>query len=242
MTTIVVIPARLAAVRLPGKPLADIRGTPMIVRVLRQAEAAAVGPVVVAAGDLEIVEIVEGAGGRAVLTDPALPSGTDRIVAALDKIDADKAFSQVINVQGDMPFIDPTMIRACATLLHRRADCDIATMVAPQADVGDQTNPDVVKAVIAAGPGPDAGRALYFTRSTLYGAGPIWRHVGIYGYQRAMLERFSRATPSPLEKREKLEQLRALELGMNIWAAYAPSAPISIDNAADLALARSFEA
>jgi 3-deoxy-manno-octulosonate cytidylyltransferase (CMP-KDO synthetase) len=237
MTPIILIPARMAASRLPGKPLADIAGLPMIVRVLDQAQAAAIGPVVVAAGDAEIAFTVEQAGGRAILTDPDLPSGSDRILAALAEVDPDGRHDVVINLQGDMPFVDPAVIAACAGLLESR-DCDIATVVAPEASPADRANPDVVKAVLAMQPDGQSGRALYFTRSMLYGEGPIWRHIGIYGYRREALQRFHAAPPSALERREKLEQLRALELGMSIWAAVAPSAPISVDTPDDLAAAR----
>jgi 3-deoxy-manno-octulosonate cytidylyltransferase (CMP-KDO synthetase) len=240
MNPIVLIPARLAASRLPGKPLADIGGAPMIVRVLRQAQAAGVGPVAVAAGDPEIVEAVEAAGGRAVLTDPDLPSGSDRILAALDVLDPARERDVIINLQGDMPFVEPAVITACASLLAERPECDIATLVAPEATPADRSNPDVVKAVLAMPPGDRIGRALYFTRSTLYGDAPVWRHVGIYGYRREALERFNAAPPSPLERREKLEQLRAMELGLSIWAAVADAAPISVDTPADLAAARHF--
>ena len=238
MNPIVIIPARMAATRLPGKPLADIGGVPMIVRVLRAAEAAGVGPVAVAAGDAEIVKAVEEAGGRAFLTDPALPSGSDRILAALAALDPDRRHDTVINLQGDMPFVDSEVLEACADLLAHEASCDIATVVAPEDSKADRTNPDVVKAVLALPDGAARGRALYFTRSTLYGGGPIWRHIGIYGYRRAALEAFNAAAPSPLETREKLEQLRALELGLSIWAATIDKPPISVDTPADLERAR----
>jgi 3-deoxy-manno-octulosonate cytidylyltransferase (CMP-KDO synthetase) len=238
MAAIVLIPARMAATRLPGKPLADIGGVAMIVRVLRQAELADVGPVAVAAGDPEVIAAVEQAGGRAVLTDPTLPSGSDRIMAALEALDPSERFDTVINLQGDMPFVDPGVTAACAELLAREPGCDIATVVAPEASPADRTNPDVVKAVLALAEGAAAGRALYFTRSTLYGDGPVWRHIGIYGYRRAALARFTAAPPSPLERREKLEQLRALELGLRIDAAIAGAAPISVDTPADLEAAR----
>jgi 3-deoxy-manno-octulosonate cytidylyltransferase (CMP-KDO synthetase) len=237
MTPIILIPARMAATRLPGKPLADIAGTPMIVHVLRRAQAAQIGPVVVAAGDREIVDAVEQAGGRAVLTDPDLPSGSDRILAALAEVDPRRRHDAVINLQGDMPFVEPVVIAACAGLLAER-DCDIATVVAPEASSADRANPDVVKAVLSMEPDGQSGRALYFTRSTLYGEGPVWRHIGIYGYRREALQRFHAAAPSALERREKLEQLRALELDMSIWAAVAEAAPISVDTPEDLAAAR----
>jgi 3-deoxy-manno-octulosonate cytidylyltransferase (CMP-KDO synthetase) len=225
----------MAATRLPGKPLADIGGLPMIVRVLRQAEAAGVGPVAVAAGDTEIVEAVEAAGGRAILTDPALPSGSDRILAALEVLDPAARHDVVINLQGDMPFVAPSVVADCARVLEEVPQADIATLVAPESAIEDRTNPDVVKAIVSA-----SGRALYFTRSSLYGEGHIWRHIGIYGYRREALALFNAAKPSPLERREKLEQLRALELELTIWTAIAAEAPISVDTPADLERARAF--
>ena len=234
MNPIVLIPARMAATRLPGKPLADIGGIPMIVRVLRQAEAADIGPVAVAAGDLEIVAAVKAAGGRAVLTDPRLPSGSDRILAALSELDPHARHDVVINLQGDMPFVSPSVLLDCGGLLAAQ-HCDIATLVAPEASPADRTNPDVVKAVVAAG-----GRALYFTRSTLYGDGPVWRHIGIYAYRREALLRLASLPPSPLEQQEKLEQLRALEngiaIGVVVWASAEPL--IEVDTPADLERAR----
>jgi len=238
MKPIVIIPARMAATRLPGKPLADIHGVPMIVRALRQAEAAGVGPVAVAAGDPEIVDVVEAAGGRAVMTDPALPSGSDRVRAALNWLDPEGWHDVVINVQGDMPLLDPRAVAACADVLAKHSGADIATLVAPEAGPADRANPDVVKAVLALPEGEGVGRALYFTRSTLYGDAPVWRHIGIYGYRRDALHRFCAALPSPLERREKLEQLRAMELGLAIWAAVVNAAPISVDNPSDLEAAR----
>lgn len=240
MNPIVLIPARLAATRLPGKPLAEIGGRPMIVRVLEQALAAGVGPVAVAAGDPQVVEAVTRAGGLAVATDPGLPSGSDRIMAALQALDPGGRHDVVINLQGDMPFVAPALVAACAGLLAREPACDISTIVAPEADAADRDNPDVVKAVLAMDAGGTAGRALYFTRSRLYGEGPVWRHIGLYGYRRTALERFTAALPSPLERREKLEQLRALELGMTIWAAVTDQAPISVDTAADLEAAQAW--
>lgn len=227
----------MAATRLPNKPLADIGGKPMIVRAWEQASLSGFR-VVVAAGDPEIVEAVEASGGLAVLTDPDLPSGSDRIRAAVEAVDPDGAHDIIINIQGDMPFASPDLARACADLLTRESACDIATLVAAEAEVSDRANPDVVKAVLALPEDETSGRALYFTRSTLYGDGPIWRHVGIYGYRREALMRFCAAPPSPLEKREKLEQLRALEMGLQIWASIIDAAPLSVDNPADLEAAR----
>ncbi|WP_233244891.1 cytidylyltransferase domain-containing protein, partial [Caulobacter sp. HMWF009] len=167
-----------------------------------------------------------------------LPSGSDRILAALAELDPHCEHDVVINLQGDMPFVDPAVLSACAGLLDDFGDCDIATVVAAEASPADRTNPDVVKAVLAMEDDGLSGRALYFTRSTLYGDGPVWRHIGIYGYRREALEAFNAASPSPLEQREKLEQLRAMELGMTIRAAVAPEAPISVDNPSDLEAAR----
>lgn len=238
MNPIVIIPARMAATRLPGKPLADIHGQPMIARAVRQALVADIGPVVVAAGEPEIVEAAEAAGARAVLTDPELPSGSDRILAALRQLDPEGRHDLVINLQGDMPAVDPEVIKACARLIAEHADCDISTVVAPEASTDDRGNPNVVKAVLTMQADGRSGRALYFTRSTLYGEGPVWRHIGIYGYRREALQRFAAAPPSPLERREKLEQLRAMELGMTIWATVVDEAPISVDTPEDLEAAR----
>lgn len=240
MKPIILIPARMAATRLPGKPLADIDGTPMIVRVLRQAQAADIGPVAVAAGDAEIVEAVCAVGGQAVLTDPDLPSGSDRILAALQTLDPSGAHDVVINLQGDIPFLAPDVVKATARLLADQPSCDISTVMVAEADVAERSNPDIPKVVAAMQPDGASARALYFTRSVLYGDAPVWLHHGVYGYRREALERFTAAPPSPLELRERLEQLRALELGMSIWAAVIDEAPISVDNPADLERAREF--
>jgi 3-deoxy-manno-octulosonate cytidylyltransferase (CMP-KDO synthetase) len=240
MTPIVIIPARLAASRLPGKPLADIEGLPMILHVLRPAMRAGIGEVAVAAGDPEIVDVVRAAGYRAVLTDPDLASGSDRVLAALGELDPDGRCDVVVNLQGDMPFIAPAVLTACLGVLAAEVDCDIATVIAPEASPADRADPAVVKAVVSLADGDPRGRALYFTRSTLYGDGPVWKHVGVYAYRRPALERFCLAPPSPLERREKLEQLRALELGLSIWAAVVDETPISVDTPADLEAARAF--
>jgi 3-deoxy-manno-octulosonate cytidylyltransferase (CMP-KDO synthetase) len=169
-----------------------------------------------------------------------LPSGSDRILAALAVLDPEGRHDAVINLQGDMPFVDAEVVAACAGLLADEPSCEIATVVAPEAGAADRANRDVVKAVLALAPGAARGRALYFTRSTLYGDAPIWRHIGIYGYRRAALERFTAAPPSPLERRESLEQLRALEIGLSIWAAIVDTPPLSVDTPADLEQARAF--
>lgn len=241
MTPLILIPARMAATRLPGKPLADIGGRPMIVRAWQQACASGL-PVAVAAGDAEIVSAIQAAGGQAVLTDPDLPSGSDRIRAAVEAIDPEGRHDAIINLQGDMPFADPGLALACAALLEAEPSCDIATLVATESGPSDRANPDVVKAVLALDEGAMRGRALYFTRSTLYGDAPVWRHIGLYGYRREALMRFCAAPPSPLERREKLEQLRALEMGLSIWAAVIDQAPLSVDNPADLEAARALAA
>jgi len=236
MNPIVLIPARMASSRLPGKPLADIGGKSMIVRVWEQAVAAEIGPVVVAAGEAEIARAVEHAGGRAVLTSPALPSGSDRIFEALQKVDPAGAHDVVVNLQGDLPALDPEMVRAVASLLDE-SGADIATLAAQIDDPADCDNPAVVKPVVAwAG---HRGRALYFTRARApSGDGPLFHHIGIYAYTRAALARFVALPPSPLEQREKLEQLRALEAGMRIAIARVDSVPLSVDTPADLEKAR----
>ena len=212
----------------------------MIVRVLRCALAAGIGPVAVAAGDPEIAEAVEAAGGRAVLTDPDLPSGSDRILAALDAVDPEGRCDVVLNLQGDMPFVGADALRACVSLFESGDAPDIATVVAPEASPADRSNPDVVKAVLSLDASGRRGKALYFTRLTLYGDGPVWRHVGLYGYRPKALRAFNAAPPSPLERRERLEQLRAMELGLSIQAALIDQAPISVDTAADLEAARAY--
>jgi 3-deoxy-manno-octulosonate cytidylyltransferase (CMP-KDO synthetase) len=237
---ILLIPARLAATRLPAKPLAEIGGVPMIVRVMRQAIAEELGPVVVAAGDPEIVAAVEVAGGKAVLTDPALPSGSDRIHAALQLFDPEGRHDVVVNLQGDLPALDPGQIRAVVMALED-SGADIATLAAQITDPAERDNPHVVKAVVAWRADGRLGRALYFTRATApSGDGPLFHHVGIYAYRRAALSRFVALPPSPLEKREKLEQLRALEAGMSIAVARVDSVPLSVDTPADLAKANQF--
>ena len=236
MNPILLIPARLASTRLPAKPLAEIGGVPMIVRVLRQAEAAGLGPVAVAAGEAEIVTVVERAGGRAVLTDPGLPSGSDRIHAALEILDPERRHDVVVNLQGDLPALDPAQIRAVADAL---GDSDIATLAAEITDPAERDNPSVVKAVVAWDKGGRLGRALYFTRATAPGGeGPLFHQVGIYAYRREALARFVALPPSPLERREKLEQLRALEANMSIAVARVDSVPLSVDTPADLERAR----
>ena len=223
----------MASTRLPGKPLADIAGRPLIAHVLERAVEAGIGPVLVACSEPEVAEAVRAAGGEAVLTDPDLPSGSDRIRAALDAFDADRRFDRIVNLQGDLPTVPPGDIRAALALLDDPGT-DIGTVAAPIVREEERTNPNVVKAVFGAD-----GRALYFTRAAApSGPGPLFHHIGLYAWRRAALERFTALPPSPLEQREKLEQLRALEAGMRIAVAVVDSVPLGVDTPADLARAR----
>lgn len=234
MNPIVVIPARMASTRLPGKPLADIAGLPMIVRVWRQAIAADIGPVVVAAGDADIAKAIVDAGGKAVMTPPGLPSGTDRVFAAVQQVDQEGVHDVVINLQGDLPALDPAAIRDVGAALAPTG-ADIATLAAEIDDPADYDNPNVVKPVVVWDVTGTRGRALYFTRARApHGEGPLYHHVGIYAFRRAALARMVALPPSPLELREKLEQLRALEAGMTIAVARIASVPLSVDTPADL--------
>ncbi|MCW0236178.1 MAG: 3-deoxy-manno-octulosonate cytidylyltransferase [Ferrovibrio sp.] len=231
---IVLIPSRLASTRLPDKPLADIHGLPMIVHCLRRAQEAGFARVAVACGDAAIAEAVRVAGGEAVLTDPAHPSGSDRIFEALQKLDPDGRHDAVINLQGDLPAIDPKVI-AAALIPLADAAIDIATLATPIIESHEIDDRNVVKAVLSLAPGQTVGRALYFSRRPVPGGeGPLWHHIGIYAYRRAALERFVSLKPSPLEKRESLEQLRALENGMSIAAAVVDTLPLGVDTPADL--------
>jgi 3-deoxy-manno-octulosonate cytidylyltransferase (CMP-KDO synthetase) len=232
MNPILLIPARMASARLPGKPLADIAGRAMIVRVWEQAMAANLGPVVVAAAEPEIAKAVEAAGGRAVVTDPDLPSGSDRIFAALKALDPQGRHDVVINLQGDLPALPPADIRAVAAALP---GADIATLAAQITDPAERSNPAVVKAVVAWEADGRKGRALYFTRASApSGEGALFHHIGLYAFTRDALERFVALPPSALELREKLEQLRALEAGMRIAVARVDRVPLSVDTPADL--------
>lgn len=235
---IVVIPARMASTRLPGKPLADIQGAPMIVQVWRRAMEADVGPVVVAAAEPEIAEAVAAAGGQAVLTRPELPSGSDRVFEALRSVDPQGRHDAVINLQGDLPTIEVAAIRAVLSPLSG-GGVDIATLVAQIVRDEEKSDPNVVKAAVAFPAGERIGRALYFSRATIpSGDGPFYHHIGIYAYRPAALERFVRLPPGALERRERLEQLRALEAGMRIDAALVDTVPLGVDTPADLDRAR----
>ena len=235
---IVIIPARMASTRLPGKPLADVHGRPMIAHVVDRATEAAIGPVVVAAAEAEIADAVTAAGGRAVLTRPDHPSGSDRIAEALARIDPDRRYRVVVNLQGDLPTIDPDAVRAALRPLTDAA-VDIATLVTEIVDDAERDDPNVVKAVVALAPGAVVGRALYFSRAAVpAGDGPLLHHIGLYAYRRAALERFVVLPSGVLERRERLEQLRALEHGMRIDAARVDTVPLGVDTPADLERAR----
>ncbi|WP_020590866.1 3-deoxy-manno-octulosonate cytidylyltransferase [Kiloniella laminariae] len=242
LNPVVLIPARMASSRLPNKPLADICGLPMIVQCYRRAVEAGLGPVVVACAEQEIIEAVEKAGGKAVLTDPAHPSGSDRIHEALQLFDPEGSHDAVVNVQGDLPTVEPRLIQAAFDVLDNE-DVDIATLAVEIRDVEERHNPNVVKAVAGFEPGQTVARALYFSRSTAPWddgdvAKSLYHHIGLYAYRRQALERFVALPASPLEKREKLEQLRALEAGMRIDVALVDTVPLGVDTPADLERAR----
>ena len=235
--TLILIPARMAATRLPGKPLLDIAGLPMIVHVLRRAESAGIGRVAVATDKPEIAEAVRACGGEAVMTSAEHPSGSDRIFEALGLLDPDGRIDTVINLQGDLPTISPDDIRAVVAPLADPAVA-IATLAAQIRTEDEHVNPNVVK-VIGSPIDERRLRALYFTRATApWGDGPRYHHIGIYAYRREALQRFVTLAPSPLERREKLEQLRAIEAGMRIDVALVDTVPGGVDTPADLEAAR----
>lgn len=238
MNPIVVIPARLAATRLPGKPLADINGRPMILHMLDRGREAGIGPVAVACGDPEIADAVRAAGGRAVLTDPGLPSGSDRVHAALAELDPERKHDVVVNLQGDFPTLDPEGLRLVITPLLD-PNVDIGTLVVPIRDEIEANTDSFVKAACAFAPGQTTAPALYFSRQPIpWGPGPRWHHVGIYAYRRAVLDRYVSLPPSLLERREGLEQLRALENGMRITCVRMEHGPFGVDTTEDLERAR----
>jgi 3-deoxy-manno-octulosonate cytidylyltransferase (CMP-KDO synthetase) len=234
---IVLVPARLAATRLPRKPLADIAGLPMIVQVWRRACEADVGPVVVATDDPGIARAVTDHGGRVVLTRADHPSGSDRIFEALGLIDPDGRYDVVVNLQGDLPTIDPASVRASIRPLEN-PEVDIATLAAEIVRDEEKTESSVVK-VVGSRISETRLRALYFTRASApYGNGPLYHHIGLYTYRRDALARFVSLPPSPLERREKLEQLRALEAGMRIDVEIVDTVPLGVDTPDDLVRAR----
>ncbi len=234
---IVLVPARMSSTRLPGKPLADIHGEPMIVHVWRRAVEADIGPVLIAADDCAIVDAILSVGGRAVLTRADHASGSDRIAEAIAAADPDRRHDIIVNVQGDLPTIEPLAVRASVAPLADLA-VDIATLATPIRREEERDDPNVVKAI---GAEIDAKRlrALYFTRARApWGEGELLHHIGLYAYRRAALERFVALPPSPLERRERLEQLRALEAGMRIDIMLVDAMPLGVDTPEDLARAR----
>ena len=234
---LIVIPARMASTRLPGKPLADIAGWPMIVHVLRRVEAAAIGPVVVATDSREIEAVVRAAGGRAVMTRSDHGSGTDRIAEALGEIDPAGRAAIIVNVQADVPTLNPADLAATLTPLADPG-VDIATLAAEIVHAKERDDPSVVK-VVGTPVSAARLRALYFTRATApSGPGPLYHHIGLYAFRRAAFERFVALPPSLLEQRERLEQLRALEAGMRIDVAIVDGEPLTVDTPEDLARAR----
>jgi len=234
---IVIIPARMASTRLPGKPMADIAGAPMIVHVARRAAEAELGPVAVATDSAEIAEAAEAAGFMAVMTRADHPSGSDRVYEAVSILDPHGKHDAIVNLQGDLPVIDPADIRAVSRALET-SGADIATLAARIVEDHERDSPNVVKAVVS-DLGGEAMRALYFTRATTpWGEGPLWHHIGIYAWSRDALSRFVALPPTPLELRERLEQLRALEHGMSIAVAEVARAPFGVDTPEDLERAR----
>lgn len=237
MSTLILIPARMGSTRLPGKPLADIAGKPMIVQVAERAAAAGIGCPVVAADTPEIVAAVQAHGFEAMLTRNDHESGSDRIFEALQALDPAGKVETIVNVQGDLPTIDPATIRAAMAPLDDPA-VSIATLGVEITRAEEKTNPNVVK-IVGSSLSASRLRALYFTRATApYGDGPLYHHIGLYAYRRAALERFVSLRPSVLEQREKLEQLRALEDGLRIDAEIVDAAPLGVDTPEDLERAR----
>lgn len=235
--TLILIPARMQATRLPGKPLADIHGKPMIVHVWQRATEAKAGRVVVATDSAEILQAVKAAGGEAVMTRADHASGSDRIHEALTTIDPGRKVGIIVNLQGDLPTLDPALVTECIAPLTA-GETDIATLAAVISDEEERDNPNVVK-VVGTPIGENRLRALYFTRATApHGEGPLFHHIGIYAYRRDSLERFVSLSPGTLEKREKLEQLRALEAQMRIDVAIVDTVPLGVDTPADLERAR----
>ncbi|WP_142779971.1 3-deoxy-manno-octulosonate cytidylyltransferase [Agrobacterium sp. T29] len=234
---VVLIPARMASTRLPGKPLADIGGKPMIVQVALRAREAGAERIVVAVDDEQVFSAVKNAGFDVMMTRDDHQSGSDRIFEALQKADPYGKAEYVINVQGDLPTIEAETIRASLRPLENAA-VDIATLTVEITDEEEKTNPNVVK-VVGSPLSESRLRALYFTRTTApYGDGPLYHHIGLYTYRRAALETFVSLPPSPLEKRERLEQLRALEASMRIDAEIVSSVPLGVDTPHDLEKAR----
>jgi 3-deoxy-manno-octulosonate cytidylyltransferase (CMP-KDO synthetase) len=236
--TIVVIPARMSSSRLPGKPLADINGLPMIVHVWKRAIEANVGQVLVAAAEVKIVEIIRNHGGDAIVTDPALPSGSDRIAAALKMRDIHEKFEYVVNLQGDLPTIDPLAVRRCLAGLTNE-QVDIATIAALIENDEDIKNPNIVKAIASLGKDREVAYARDFVREVgPEHEAPYWHHIGVYAYRRQSLSRFVSLPVSTRETLRKLEQMRALDNDMRIAVVRVDSVPLGVDTSADLEAVR----
>lgn len=230
--TAIIIPARLGSTRFPNKPLADINGKPMIVHVLERAQQAKIGDVWVACCEREVFDVVTSHGGKAVMTEADLPSGTDRIYQAMQQIG--ESYDVIINVQGDLPTIEPQVICRALEVLEE-SHADISTLAAVITEEAEKNNPNVVKAIIANNQNDKGGRALYFTRATApYGPGALFHHIGLYAYRKEALEKFVSLSPSLLEQREKLEQLRALENGLHIEVGVVDTVPLGVDTPEDL--------
>ncbi len=233
MKSLIMIPSRLASTRLPHKALADIAGKPMIIHVMQQAQKANIGDVIVACDGEEIKKLVESYGGKALITDPNLPSGTDRIYAALQQIENHQSYEAIINVQGDLPLVKPSLICDLYQALCE-SHSDITTPIA-EIHTPEEISSDAVVKVAVSLDENNRGTALYFSRQTIpWGDGPLYHHIGIYAYKRDSLKKFVNLPPSPLEKREKLEQLRALENGMRITTLCVDEAPWGVDRPEDL--------
>ena len=237
---VIVIPARLAATRFPKKPLADLAGVPMIVQVWQRAIEADIGPVLVACGDMEIADVIKSVGGNALLTESDLPSGSDRVHKALSVFDPDERYNIVINLQGDLPTIDPALISASLKPFDD-LKVDMTTLAAEITDQRERADENVVKVVISfPSETSNIGRALYFSRAMVpyNSVGPHYHHIGVYGFKRNVLDRFVSLPASRLEGLEKLEQLRALEAGMRIEVALVDTVPVGVDTPTDLDRAR----
>ncbi|MCP4393873.1 MAG: 3-deoxy-manno-octulosonate cytidylyltransferase [Alphaproteobacteria bacterium] len=239
MKPVVIIPARMESSRLPGKPLADINGKPMIIHVVERAKEADIGNVIVACSETEVFDCVSDAGNKAIMTDPNHPSGSDRIFEALCKADPYSDYNTIVNVQGDLPTIDPEIIRASLNPMEN-PEVDISTLITKITREEEKTNPNVVKAAVSLDLSHGRiGRAVYFSRNPVpSGDGDLYHHIGLYAYRRASLEKFIATPQGILEKRERLEQLRALEYGMRIDAILVDTVPFGVDTKEDLERAK----
>lgn len=234
MKTIILIPARMASTRLPNKPMADIAGLPMIAQVWKRAVESGLEEIIVACDHPHIADAIHQCGGKAILTDPNLPSGSDRIWNALQQIKDRKSYDYIVNLQGDLPTLNPALIRQVLEPL-KNPEVEIATLATLIGNHEDVHNPNVVKIALSLLPSRTIGRALYFSRSPIpFGSGPFYHHIGLYAYRCSALERFIKLGPSPLEQRESLEQLRALEAGMRIDVKLVDGCPLGVDTPEDL--------